>query len=73
MMNEKLKRTADLCYEKHKLLGTYEFNKEKFAELIIQECAAIADVYSEPGAEWSGGAEICQQFGVKQSSIWGEL
>jgi len=38
-MNEKLKRIADLCYEKHDLLGTYEFNKEKFAELIVRDYA----------------------------------
>ena len=41
-------------------------------ESVIQECARIADVYSEEGAEWSGGSEICRQFGVTQSSIWGK-
>ena len=39
-MNERIKELAEQCYEKHELLGTYEFNKEKFAQLIVQECTA---------------------------------
>ena len=34
-MNEKLWKLAEQCYE------PYEFNKEKFAELIVRECADI--------------------------------
>ena len=40
-MNERIKELAEQCYEKHELLDTYEFNKEKFAELIVAECMDI--------------------------------
>lgn len=40
-MNKKIEEFAEQCYEKHELLGTYEFNKEKFAKLIVRECLGI--------------------------------
>lgn len=41
----------------------YEFNREKFAELIIKECAKIADLADENKCEWIGG-NILTHFGV---------
>jgi hypothetical protein len=44
----------------------YEFNKEKFAELIVQECAEIADDnYIHRGSRTCGLA-IRQHFGVTE-------
>ena len=38
---------------------------EKFAELIVRECAKIADVADENECEWIGG-NILTHFGVKE-------
>lgn len=37
-MSKRIKELIEQCYEKDELLGTYQFNKERFAKLIIQEC-----------------------------------
>ena len=42
-----------------------ETDLEKFAELIVQECAKIADVADENECEWIGG-NILTHFGVKE-------
>ena len=39
---------------------------EKFAELIVRECADIARVYSEEGVEYNGGDAIREHFGVEE-------
>jgi len=48
--------------------GTYmshpEFNK-KFAELIVRECAKVADLADENKCEWIGG-NILTYFGVEE-------
>lgn len=68
-MNERIRELAEQCYEKHELLGTYEFNKEKFAESIVEECLfkirVKASQYLDP--EWRDGLidDIEQHFGVK--------
>lgn len=36
-MNERIYKIIDQCYEKDKLLNTYQFNKEMFVKLIVQE------------------------------------
>jgi hypothetical protein len=38
---------------------------EKFAELIVKECAKIADIADESKCEWIGG-NILIHFGVKE-------
>lgn len=38
---------------------------EKFAELIVKECAKIADVADENKCEWIGG-NILTRFGVEE-------
>jgi hypothetical protein len=42
-----------------------ETDLEKFADLIVQECAKIADVADENECEWIGG-NILTHFGVKE-------
>ena len=79
-MNERIRELAEQCYEKHELLGTYEFNKEKFAELIVRECIDKIETYRIPvgnsaagemACEWTHNAlkeirdEIKQHFGVE--------
>ena len=39
-MNERIKELAEQCWEERKY-GPAWFNQEKFAELIIEECASI--------------------------------
>ena len=70
-MNERIKQLAEqateLDYEtfdnyNHKTVKQYKFNKEKFAELIVRECANVAadhdalDIYEE----------IREHFGVEE-------
>jgi hypothetical protein len=65
-MNERIKELAEKCYEKHQLLDTYEFNKEKFAELIVRECADLFEV--EYGKSEISGYQVAtvlkEHFGV---------
>ena len=41
-MNERIKELEDQCWEDNPNTGPVVFNREKFAELIVQECAGIA-------------------------------
>ncbi len=41
-----------------------KFNHEEFAELLIKECAKVADFADENKCEWIGG-NILTHFGVK--------
>ena len=41
------------------------FDKEKFAELIVRECAKIADIADATKCEWIGG-NILTRFGVEE-------
>jgi len=44
-MNERIKQLAEQCYEHDQSwtgVGQRIFNKEKFAELIVRECALVA-------------------------------
>jgi len=64
-MNERIKQLAlqaglDLIHDKFMTAS-----QEKFAELIVQECAKIADVADENECEWIGG-NILTHFGVKE-------
>jgi hypothetical protein len=66
-MNERIKQLAEQAGwgkgETHDdCIQCSPFDKEKFAELIVQECAKIAD---ENECEWIGG-NILTHFGVKE-------
>ena len=69
-MNKRIRELAEQCYEKHELLGTYEFNKEKFAELIVRECLDQCyyrgmnhDLYA---GQLKAAEYIEQHFGVEE-------
>ena len=65
-MNERIRELAEQAGSTHKQnLGVYQFytdELEKFAELIVKECAEVADDYD--GAHYVG-TTIKQHFGVK--------
>jgi hypothetical protein len=69
-MNERIKELARQCYETGPLgkdgWPEYtKFNEGKFAELIVRECARIADIADENKCEWIGG-NILTHFGVEE-------
>jgi len=43
-------------------------NLTKFAELIVQECAKVADIADENKCEWIGG-NILTHFGVEDRAV----
>ena len=69
-MNERIKQ---LAIEAGVIAGTpngfdptrLSMSQQKFAELIVQECAKIADVADENKCEWIGG-NILTHFGVEE-------
>jgi hypothetical protein len=69
-MNERIENlmyqaglTAQGCWDQ---LDSYDRSAiEKFAELIVRECAKIADIADENECEWIGG-NILTRFGVKE-------
>jgi len=46
-------------------IGDLGYDEWKFAQLIIQECAKVADLAEENKCEWIGG-NILTHFGVKE-------
>ena len=65
-MNERIKELAGQANSD--LDGAIPFGfAEKFAELIIRECAKIADRADESKCEWIGG-NILMQLGVSIES-----
>ena len=60
-MNERIKLLAEQAETKE--IGYYFFDREKFAELIIRECAQVASDYD--GAHYVGTA-IEKHFGVEE-------
>jgi preprotein translocase subunit SecB len=76
MMNERIRELAEqaTCFKEDLTEGLYDieiFDKEKFAELIVQECIDIIAPYtvrmSRPGEEYLHPIqEIKQHFGVER-------
>ena len=72
-MNERIKLLAEqaessrLEYNSATMMTEriQEFDKQKFAQLIVRECAKIADVADENKCEWIGG-NILTHFGVEE-------
>ena len=57
-MNERIRELADQCYHRY---SEYNIDLEKFAELIVRECAEIAE------AGWAApGIQIKRHFGVEE-------
>jgi len=64
-MNERIKELAEQCWDKCPE-GQLHFDNEKFAELIVQECANVADDnYIHRGSRTCGLA-IRLHFGVEE-------
>ena len=42
------------------------FSQEKFAELIVQECADVCERFGESGDGYTCSAEILEHFGVEE-------
>lgn len=59
-MNHKIQELAEQCYERHPILDTYQFDKHKFAELLIKECVDIACNYDKPKLSGPGLAIACK-------------
>jgi len=62
-MNERIRQLAEQAETKE--IGYYFFDREKFAELIVMECAKVADLADENKCEWIGG-NILTHFGVEE-------
>ena len=67
-MNERLKQFADQC-RGDPMTSAFEprFDKEKFAELIVRECAEVADNADAIRPKWrSIGKWVREHFGVEE-------
>ena len=65
-MNERLKELADQCYYINIHTDIEMFNKEKFAELIVRECANVANSGIDPAESHLIGNDILEHFGVEE-------
>ena len=64
-MNERIKLLEDQCYEYKAEMPDIWFNKEKFAELIVKECAELAN--EETSLPYDSYSEkIKKHFGVEE-------
>lgn len=59
-MNEQIKKIALECYNPYS-----NFDINKFAELMVEECANIADQYTRDG-DWDIAKIIKRHFGVEE-------
>jgi hypothetical protein len=70
-MNERIARLVEQCYEYNETMQGTWFNKTKFAELIIEECAEMGDNFDgQPAGNavreyLTAGDAIREYFGVK--------
>jgi hypothetical protein len=73
-MNERLTELYRACRTEEALATQDEYKTanvllgsevEKFAELIVRECAEVADLADENKCEWIGG-NILTRFGVEE-------
>ena len=67
-MNERIKQLAEQCSEYSDMHQGIWFNKEKFAELIVNECADIAQQHNKSpvAAPLAIGYVIREHFGVEE-------
>ena len=66
-MNERIQKLAEQSgyITEADWEGMMHFDIKKFAELIVKECAKIADIADENKCEWIGG-NILIHFGVEE-------
>ena len=69
-MNKRIRELAEQC-NMSKLVDTWEY--EEFAELIVQECADVCDLFlnHKMSSEWSRATHDCskaikEHFGVEE-------
>ena len=72
-MNQRIRELAEQCrieeYSQHGDLIEFGFDEEKFAELIVRECAGIAYEYDAPKMSGPGmiiAGRIETHFGVAE-------
>jgi hypothetical protein len=69
-MNERIKELAEQAGSTHKQnLGVYQFytdELEKFAELIVRECAEVSENYAGGSMPLSIAFAIKEHFGVEE-------
>ena len=72
-MNERIKQLVEKSYIYDKQNDSSFFNKEKFAELIIQECIFAAETHwhTPDGWGWTSGQAkaiefIYERFGIEE-------
>ena len=66
-MNKRIKELAEQCYEHDQSwtgVGQRIFNKEKFAELIVRECAKVGERYADGNYEVFN--QILEHFGLEE-------
>ena len=63
-MNERIKELAEQAETKE--IGYYFFDREKFAELIVRECAQLVEDNMDPQNAWITPGYVKQHFGVKE-------
>jgi hypothetical protein len=70
-MNPRIKQLADQCYCITTHTDLEQFDKEKFAQLIVQECVGVCEALKEDDgfdanfARTTCANEIRQHFGVE--------
>ena len=70
-MNERIKQLAEQAGYTKDIFGVGHWDMpecKKFAELIVQECAKVADIADENKCEWIGG-NILTHFGVEDRAV----
>ena len=69
-MNERIKELEQQCWS-HRVDGALvdgqlHFDTQKFAELIVRECAEIANAGIDPAESHLIGNDILEHFGVEE-------
>lgn len=64
-MNERIRQLAEKAEFSAKDLHIQNDNFQRFAELIVQECADVCERFGESGDGYTCSAEILEHFGVK--------
>jgi hypothetical protein len=65
-MNERIQELSYQCWYNDPDTGKEEFNRTKFAELIVRECCAVADSTVGGDYAYHPSHRIKQHFGVAE-------